>query len=606
MTTDSSPHYDDPVSPARDDAASTDDQAIRVGAMGAVFPPVEEEPLASEQAQPEPMKPTSIPIQAASASQEALSGPPELEPPSLDVELPIAPTGKPRPPFAAVSAQPEPTSADIEAAVEEEFRAPESAEEAPAEVEVLAEVQKTTARAKEAKKPVETEERKRSQAAMAAGAAAATARKPETPAPVIEPPPSPPPAETGEQAPPPSPPPESQPDDDADARFGCLRDVLVMGLALLLGASAALLVLYVINGTLDYAQHPRFKLLESDVATVRQDVHALSGQMSQAQEDIVQLDARLNDVTARTDAIEARLDSIDQQLIELKTSIDELNDGMDGIDERVKTLAARLDSMEEQLTSIDQTLTELNERLNQTEEGVDRLDERLGLTEEEISAARERLQVVAERSQELQGVVKEMSAQLAEVEDAAERFRRFVSGLEALLNSMTEPQTPEPSATITPTLSITAPAPLTPTGVVTETASPVESLQPLEATQPPTELFDGTPALRLFPPLSPLYRPNPGLAHIFGLVWEDVNENGIPDEGERPLADAVVTLHNARGKELAVVITDEDGRYLFANLEPGLYIVVESDPEGTESITPNAVTVSAREDGLVEVNFADR
>ncbi len=175
-------------------------------------------------------------------------------------------------------------------------------------------------------------------------------------------------------------------------------------------------------------------------------------------------------------------------------------------------------------------------------------------------------------------------------------------GLEALVESVTISETP----TITATLTITPTETPAASGVITATPPATGAVQPSAGGEAGREVFEDTPALRLFPPQSPLYRPQSGLAHIFGLVWEDANENGVPDEGERPLPGATITLHDARGRELAVVVTGEDGRYLFADLEPGLYIVVEQDPRGVESVTPNAVTVSARADGLVEVNFADR
>ncbi|RME85317.1 MAG: hypothetical protein D6775_03105, partial [Caldilineae bacterium] len=110
---------------------------------------------------------------------------------------------------------------------------------------------------------------------------------------------------------------------------------------------------------------------------------------------------------------------------------------------------------------------------------------------------------------------------------------------------------------------------------------------------------------RLFPPAAPILMPTGGRSHIFGLVWKDLNANGTPDEGEEPLASIVILLRDPEGKQIDSFVTGDDGRYLFADLPPGTYQVVELDPDNAESITPNTMTVTTAADSAVEVNFAD-
>ena len=557
--TSESPTLHDDMTPE----APSDD--IRVGAMGTVFAPMESE------ASP----PDSMP---KAEETETLYGPPEPEIPRLAVE---------QSEVALAAAPPEPSSAELEAAVEEEFRAPPLAEEIPAEAEVLA----------------EAEAQAEAEAAAAASDLATEAETEETP------PPAPSAAEGATPIPPPPPPPPSPPPLETlekDRSPGCLRDAVVVIAALLLGVGFSLLALYAINGTLDFAQHPRFKLMESDVAALRGDVDALSDSMNQAQKDIVGLDERLSELGARTDAIEARLDAVDAQLSDIEQEIENIHQNAADLEARVGDLEERINVVDQQLAETQQNLDAVSERLDQAETGIGQLDERLALTEEDLAGARERIQNLVERSQALREALSEVELQLQEVGDAALRFQRFMIGLEALVESVTTPETPTVTPTITATLTITPTETPAASGVITATPPATGVAQPGAGSKADREVVKDTPALRLFPPQSPLYRPQSGLAHIFGLVWEDANENGVPDEGERPLPDVAITLYDARGRELAVVATGEDGRYLFADLEPGLYIVVEQDPQGVESVTPNTVTVSARADGLVEVNFADR
>jgi hypothetical protein len=56
-------------------------------------------------------------------------------------------------------------------------------------------------------------------------------------------------------------------------------------------------------------------------------------------------------------------------------------------------------------------------------------------------------------------------------------------------------------------------------------------------------------------------------------VWEDTNGNGVQETTERAIAGVTVTLYDVSGTAITSVITDQNGRYFFSNLNPGTYTV---------------------------------
>ncbi|MCI9890176.1 carboxypeptidase regulatory-like domain-containing protein, partial [Micrococcales bacterium 31B] len=76
-------------------------------------------------------------------------------------------------------------------------------------------------------------------------------------------------------------------------------------------------------------------------------------------------------------------------------------------------------------------------------------------------------------------------------------------------------------------------------------------------------------------------------ASLGDYVWEDTNKNGQQDAGEPGVADVTVNLLDEAGNVVSTTTTDETGKYLFENLEPGTYSVEFVAPEGREFTTPN-------------------
>lgn len=82
------------------------------------------------------------------------------------------------------------------------------------------------------------------------------------------------------------------------------------------------------------------------------------------------------------------------------------------------------------------------------------------------------------------------------------------------------------------------------------------------------------------------------LGSIEGNVWEDRNDNGVIDAGENGIANVVIELYQWDGSKyvkIAETTTDEDGSYLFENLDiNNIYAVKELQPaaydDGKDSV----------------------
>ena len=80
-----------------------------------------------------------------------------------------------------------------------------------------------------------------------------------------------------------------------------------------------------------------------------------------------------------------------------------------------------------------------------------------------------------------------------------------------------------------------------------------------------------------------LYRP----ATIGDLVFEDVNGNGLQDQGEPGIPGVTVNLKDAGGNVLATTTTGPNGKYTFTDLTPGTYVVGFVAPNGYAFTAPN-------------------
>jgi uncharacterized repeat protein (TIGR01451 family) len=89
-------------------------------------------------------------------------------------------------------------------------------------------------------------------------------------------------------------------------------------------------------------------------------------------------------------------------------------------------------------------------------------------------------------------------------------------------------------------------------------------------------------------------------AVIYGTVFNDADGNGEQDDGEPGIPDVTVTLDDTTPKT-----TDEYGRYTFRVDVAGAHTVVETDPIGYFSTTPNEVHVGVTLGESYQVDFGD-
>ena len=380
--------------------------------------------------------------------------------------------------------------------------------------------------------------------------------------------------------------------------LGCLHDVLLILISALLGGALVLGVLLFLNGTLDMRGHDSILALNSYQETLSDNLSTLTGRVNAHEETLNALDQDLSDNNGQLEAMEEHVQTLDGQ-------IENLDGQMQALDVEMRALDAYAQALGEQVQDLDQR--------SQT------TDITVTTVREEVVVLNQEVADLAVRSDNSEAEIADINQQMAGVNLAAERFDTFTEGLRALAESLSQPDSasPEPeisstepvtvSITITTTETIAAAEPITPTVSLPMVGNQVDAgsgnSEDETAIQPTTE---GIPSLTLFPPLEALPDLTDGQSHIFGLVWDDLNSNGQPGEGEIPIPSVNIILRDARGNVVATTTTDTAGRYLFANIEPGVYIVEETDPADVVTITSNLVTVTVPAGSMVETNFADQ
>lgn len=168
--------------------------------------------------------------------------------------------------------------------------------------------------------------------------------------------------------------------------------------------------------------------------------------------------------------------------------------------------------------------------------------------------------------------------------------------------------TPTPTVTPTPTETWTPTPTLTPSATATRTPTPTPTdtmTPPASSTPTPTATWPG--AATPTPTPTPTATVNPGLyGSIAGIVWLDRNGNGVREPGEVTLPAVEVRLEDLSGQVLRRTVTLEGGMYVFVDLLPGTYRVVQTNLLGLFSTTPDEVLVTVESGKVSVVNFGDR
>jgi len=94
---------------------------------------------------------------------------------------------------------------------------------------------------------------------------------------------------------------------------------------------------------------------------------------------------------------------------------------------------------------------------------------------------------------------------------------------------------------------------------------------------------------------------------IRGMAYEDINRNGILNEGEPGLLGVTITLKDQNGNYLSEAMTNDRGYFNFTKLEPTHYNIEETVPDGYKNTTPASVEVNALEgEPEREISFGNR
>src|SRR6266545_38792 len=93
---------------------------------------------------------------------------------------------------------------------------------------------------------------------------------------------------------------------------------------------------------------------------------------------------------------------------------------------------------------------------------------------------------------------------------------------------------------------------------------------------------------------------------ISGIVYNDLNGDGIQNGSEGVLGGVTIELLNSSGSVIASTTTNALGAYSFSSLTPGSYTVRETDPNGYTSTTANSVPVNVVAGGTTSANFGDQ
>jgi hypothetical protein len=120
----------------------------------------------------------------------------------------------------------------------------------------------------------------------------------------------------------------------------------------------------------------------------------------------------------------------------------------------------------------------------------------------------------------------------------------------------------------------------------------------------PTPTTTATPTPTNTPTITPTPRPDTG--RVFGLIFDDLNENGVYNAGEPPVSDALIELLKNGTTLVRSQVTGSDGKYSFADVEPGPYLIRETDPPGYRSTSLNEIFWTISGGTVLEWNFADR
>ncbi len=98
----------------------------------------------------------------------------------------------------------------------------------------------------------------------------------------------------------------------------------------------------------------------------------------------------------------------------------------------------------------------------------------------------------------------------------------------------------------------------------------------------------------------------PPTFEISGMVYNDVNGNGLKDFGEVGIPNVLIKLWGTSANLIATTLTNTQGQFTFTGVLPGDYHVQEIDLPGYISTTPNSFFVTVSGSNINNILFGDR
>ena len=93
---------------------------------------------------------------------------------------------------------------------------------------------------------------------------------------------------------------------------------------------------------------------------------------------------------------------------------------------------------------------------------------------------------------------------------------------------------------------------------------------------------------------------------VKGMVFNDVNGNGIKDFDEVGIPNVLIKLWGTSANLIATQLTNSQGKFNFTNVIPGDYHVQEIDLPGYISTTPNSQFITVTSSNITNINFGDK
>ncbi len=190
------------------------------------------------------------------------------------------------------------------------------------------------------------------------------------------------------------------------ARGGCGRLILVGLLSAILGAALALLLIFLVNGTLDF-QATAIRAAQDEVLRMEGVVGAL--------------DQQIEDLEGRFEALQ----ELDALVTETRTGLRTLSADLDGVNSTVESLVETQGAIRQEFANLRGDLDGMGSHVNV-------LDRRLSEAERQIGSLNETVEGLSE---------------------SIRRFDAFLAGLQALLNDVQGVLIPTPTPWITPAVT---------------------------------------------------------------------------------------------------------------------------------------------------------